>query len=67
MLFVTLMWMDGGMESRQVEWWIGVNWKETKTGGIKIKHKLFKSHLTQLFTSPYNSHSLQKVIYFLGI
>jgi len=34
------------MESRQVEGWIGVNRKETRTVGIKIKQKLFKSQLT---------------------
>jgi len=34
------------MESRQVEGWIGVNRKEARTGGIRIKQKLFKSRLT---------------------
>jgi hypothetical protein len=67
MSFVTLIWVDGRMESRQVEGWRGVNRKETRTRGIKIKHMLFKSQFTQQFTSPYNSHSSQNVKYFLGI
>jgi hypothetical protein len=67
MSLVTLIWMDGRMESRQFGGWIGVNRKETRTGGIKIKHKLLKSQLTQQFTLPYNSYNLKNVKYFLGI
>jgi hypothetical protein len=59
--------MVGRMESRQERGWIGVNWKETRTGGIKIKHELFKSHFIKHFTPPYSSYSLQNVKYFLGI
>jgi hypothetical protein len=67
MSFVALKWMDGRMESRQVDGWIDVNRKETRTRGINIKHELFKSQLYQQFTSSYTSYNLQNVKYFLGI